>query len=322
MPLPARAPKAPAPRGGLRLGYACVNTQLASAGRTVRLANATPDRLRELISGNLDALETILRWNGAHGIEVFRVTSDLIPFASHPVNDLAWWDEFGSRLVEVGALGRRLSTHPGQYTVLSSSRPEVVAASVAELEYHARLLEALGGDSSHKIVLHVGHPERFERGFEQLSDRARSRLVLENDERLPLAEVLPLAERIGTPVVFDVFHHDLAPSFSGLSVRELVLRAGETWAQRDGRQKIHFSTQAPGKRPGAHADSVDLAAFGELVDEVGDLALDCMLEVKDKEHSVLRARTLLGSAILPSRAGGFVRTITPRSPVETCPRSM
>ena len=289
----ARAPKAPASRGGLRLGYACVNTDLASAGRTVRLANATPDRLRELISGNLDALAAILRWNAKHGIDVFRVTSDLIPFASHPVNELAWWDEFESRLAEVGALGGRLSTHPGQYTVLSSSRPEVVAASVAELEYHARLLEALGGDSSHKIVLHVGHPERFERGFEQLSDRARSRLVVENDERLPLAEVLPLAERIGAPVVFDVFHNELAPSFPGLTVRELVLRAGETWTQRDGRQKIHFSTQAPGKRPGAHADSVDLAAFAELVDGVGDLPLDCMLEVKDKERSVLRARAAI-----------------------------
>ena len=41
----------------------------------------------------------------------------------------------------------------------------------------------------------------------------------------------------------------------GLSVRELVLRSAETWRDIDGRQKIHFSTQAPGKRPGAHADT-------------------------------------------------------------------
>ena len=301
MPRTARAQEAPAQRGGLRLGYACVNTGLPSSGRTVRLANATSERLRDLIAGNLDALEAILRWNAAYGIEVFRVTSDLVPFASHRVNRLRWWDEFASRLAEVGALARRLSTHPGQYTVLSSSRPEVVNAAVAELEYHARLLAALGLDSSHKIVLHVGAPERFEAGFEQLSEGARSRLVLENDERVPLDEVLPLAERLGAPVVFDVFHHQLAPSFPGLTVRELVQLAAETWTARDGRQKIHFSTQAPGKRPGAHADSIDLEAFAELVDEVGDLPVDCMLEVKDKEQSVLRARTLRGSAILPPR---------------------
>src|SRR4029079_11728139 len=105
--------------------------------------------------------------------------------------------------------------------------------------------------------------------------------------------VLPLGGRLGAPVVFDVFHHQLAPSFPGLTVRELVQLAAETWTARDGRQKIHFSTQAPGKRPGAHADSIDLEAFAELVEEVGDLPLDCMLEVKDKERSVLRARAAI-----------------------------
>ena len=304
MPRSARTSKAPADRGGLRLGYACVNTGLPSSGRTVRLANATPDRLRELTSENLDALEAIMRWNAAHGIEVFRVTSNLVPFASHPVNSVRWWDELSERFAEIGALGGRLSTHPGQYTVLSSSRPEVVAAAVAELEYHDRLLTALGRDAAHKIVLHVGSPERFEAAFERLSEGARTRLVLENDERVPLEDVLRVARRIQVPVVFDVFHHQLAPSFPGLSVRELVLLVGETWTDRDGRQKIHFSTQAPGKRPGAHADSVDLEAFAALVDEVGDLPLDCMLEVKDKERSVLRTRPLsAGGAAARSRAG-------------------
>jgi UV DNA damage endonuclease len=295
---PARCTKAPANDGGLRLGYACVNTGLPSSGRTVRLRNATADRLRKLIAANLDALDAILRWNAEHGIDVFRVTSNLIPFGSHPVNRIAWWEEFGERLHEIGACAGRLSTHPGQYTVLSSVNASVVDAAVAELEYHSRLLDALGRGPSHKIVLHVGSIERFEAGFDRLSERARSRLVLENDERQPLSDVLPLAKRLGAPVVFDVFHHRLAPSFDGLSTCELVEITGETWSEVDGRQKIHFSTQAPGKRPGAHADTIDTDSFRELVDEVGDLPLDCMLEVKDKEQSVLRAKELLGSAYL------------------------
>ena len=305
MPGSARSTKAPVHDGGLRLGYACVNTGLPSSARTVRLANATPGRLRELIAANLDALEAILRWNEQHGIEVFRVTSNLIPFGSHPVNGLAWWKEHAARFEQIAGLvrrsGARLSTHPGQYTVLSSARPEVVEAAVAELEYQNRLLDSFGTDASHKIVVHVGSVERFETGFARLSDGARSRLVVENDERTALDQVLPLAERIGVPVVLDVFHHRLAPSLDGLSTRELVLRTAETWKEVDGRQKIHFSTQAPGKRPGAHAETIDLAAFAELVDEVGDLPLDCMLEVKDKEQSVLRARERMASAILRSR---------------------
>jgi UV DNA damage endonuclease len=290
--------------GGLRLGYACVNTRLPSSGRTVRLANATPARLRELVSENLAALEAILRWNEAHGVEVFRVTSNLIPFGSHPANELQWWDEFAPRFHELAAIvrssGARLSTHPGQYTVLSSSEPRVVSAAIAELEYHARLLTALGCDQSSKIVLHAGGSagpgaaSRFEAGFSRLGADARARLVLENDERWPLEQVLELSGRIGAPVVFDLFHHQLSPSFYGSAARELVLKAGATWFEPDGRQKVHFSTQAPGKRRGAHADQIDLPAFAAFVDQVGDLPLDCMVEVKDKERSIQRAAHFIG----------------------------
>jgi UV DNA damage endonuclease len=284
----------------LRLGYACVNTQLPSSGRTLRLANATPERLREVIGANLDALETILRWNAKHGILVFRVTSDLVPFASHPVNTLRWWDEFADRFDAIGsvarAAGMRLSTHPGQYTVLSSTQARVVDAAVAELEYHDRMLAALGLDRSHKVVLHVGSGSndraaaaaRFAAAVHRLTDEARSRLVVENDERWPLADVLDLAAPLTLPVVFDAFHHELAPSFSGEDVRRVVLRAARTWSAEDGRQEVHFSTQAPGRRAGAHADMVDVAAFRAFEAAVGDLPLDCVLEVKDKEQSVLR----------------------------------
>ena len=289
----------------MRLGYACVNTQLPSSARTLRLANATPERLRGLIAENLDALAAILRWNAEHGIEVFRLTSNLIPFASHPVNRLAWWHEFSSQLDALAALvastDARLSTHPGQYTVLSSAQPAVVDAAVAELEYHDRLLTALGLDRSHKIVLHVGSgpgdaeavEARFAAACDRLSDGARARLVLENDERWPLDLALELAAPLALPVVFDAFHHTLAPSAQELSARDAVLAAAETWARGDGRQEVHFSTQADGKRPGAHAETLDPDAFAAFVDEVGDLPLDCVLEVKDKEQSVLRADGLL-----------------------------
>jgi len=299
----------------MRVGYACINTQLPSSARTLRLSNVTPERLRELIAANLDALEAILRWNAAHGIEVFRITSNLIPFGSHEANGLAWWDDLAPRFGELAELlretGARISTHPGQYTVLPSVQPSVVDAAVAELEYHARLLAALGLDASHKIVLHVGSgaadPEaagmRFAAGFARLSGEAQARLTLENDERWPLDAVLALAAPLGLPVVFDVFHHELAASFRGEGARDLVLRAGETWAARDGRQEVHFSTQEPGKRPGAHAGSLDEDAFAAFAAELRDLPLDCVVELKDKERSALRARELLEAGRRLARAG-------------------
>ena len=290
---------------GIRLGYACVNTQLATPARTARLANVTDERIAELVDANLAALEAILRWNRSRGIQVFRLTSNLIPFGSHPANTLPWWEIFADRFVRLGRLMRsaemRISTHPGQYIVLSSIREDVVAAAVAELSYHDRLLSAFGLGHSHKVVLHLGSGvadpraayDRFAAGYGRLSPGAVRRLVLENDERWPLDTTLDWAERLGLPVVFDAFHHELAPSMEPLAVRDLVLRAAETWTPRDGRQEVHFSTQAPGKRPGAHAETIDIDAFSRFAEDVGDLPLDCILEVKDKERSVLRARKLV-----------------------------
>ena len=274
-----------------------MNTELPSAARTMRLANATPERLREVTALNLDALEATLRWNVAHDIDVFRISSNTIPFGSHPVNTVPWWEEFAERLAELGRLleGMSISTHPGQYTVLGSARPEVVDASLAELEYQALLLRSLGLDTSHKLVIHLsGTAERFLAGVERLSDDARARLVVENDERWSLEEVLPL----GLPVVFDAFHHELRPSFPDLGVRAATLLAGETWTTR---QEVHFSTQDPGKRAGAHSATLDPDAFVRFADAVGDLELDCVLEVKDKEQSVLRAQRLRPEALSPRR---------------------
>ena len=138
--------------------------------------------------------------------------------------------------------------------------------------------------------------DRFAAAFARLSADAAARLVIENDERWPLADVLPLAERLSVPVVFDAFHHRLAPSLPGLDDRALVLRAAETWTPADGRPEIHFSTQEPGRRPGAHAERLDLDAFARFAAAVGDLPVDRVLEVKDKERSVLRARRLLRAA--------------------------
>jgi UV DNA damage endonuclease len=287
---------------GLRLGYACLNTLFGSPARTTRLAKATPERLCELLAANLDTLEAILRWNEANDIRVFRVSSNTVPLASHPRASYPWREALRERFVELGDLmrgaGMRLSTHPGPYTVPASADEAIADAAVRELDYHAELMSAFGLDRSHKIVLHLGGGagdreswlDRFGRAFGRLAPEARSRLVLENDERWSFADVLPVAGALNVPVVFDALHHEVNGSLPKLRVRELVEVAGETWREADGRQEVHFSTQAPGRRAGAHADTLDLRLFRRFAEQVDDLPLDCVLEVKDKEQSVLRAR--------------------------------
>ena len=295
----------------IRIGYACINTQLPSASRTCRLKNATPDRILALSRQNLAALDRILRWTRVHGIRLFRMSSETIPFASHKINRLHWWNLLKPELRSVGRLiqacGIRVSMHPGQYTVLNSFREPVVENSKAELAYHARLLDAMGLNETHKIVLHIGgtykdkreSADRFLRNFESLPEAVRRRLVIENDEKNYTAEdVLSISERLRIPMVFDIFHHGCNPSFAGLPLSGIIAKIADTWKKRDGTPKIHYSEQNQGKSAGAHSDSVDIRNFRAFYDSIKDMHLDVMLEVKDKEQSVLkvyRAIPCLGS---------------------------
>ena len=285
----------------IRLGYACINTKLDPPNRTCRLKNATPERILELASANVEALQPILDWNAAHGIELFRITSDLIPFGSHPVNTVPWWRILESQFARLGQFiannGLRVSMHPGQFTILNSPRGEVVANSVKELEYHTAVLDALGVDNSHKIVIHLGgiyqnkqeSLSRFTENCKRLDSRIKARLVIENDERCyTVADALGAARAIGVPVVFDVFHHIWNPAFEALPVRSIIGLAAKTWRKRDGRVKIHYSNQWPGGPRGAHSKSINVGKFLRFYDTIHDLDVDIMLEVKDKQESVLK----------------------------------
>lgn len=290
----------------IRIGYACINTTLPSSNRTCRLKNATADKIIELASTNVDALHPILEWNAAHGIELFRISSDVIPFGSHPINQIPWWRTLEAQFARLGDFIRkkrlRVSMHPGQFTVLNSPRREVVESSIKELQYHTIFLEALGVDNSHKIVIHLGgiyndkseSLKRFIETGKKLDDRIKARLVIENDERCyTVADALSASKAIGVPVVFDVFHHTWNPALEQHSLRSIIQLAAKTWRKRDGRVKIHYSNQWRGQAPGTHSKSISVPKFLQFYDSVRDLDVDIMFEVKDKQRSVLKVMPYL-----------------------------
>ena len=285
------------------LGYVATNFTIdASTARTCRLANATPERLRALIAANLADLGRVFAFNAENGVHLYRMSSQVIPFASHPTNTLAWWDEFAEplgRLKATASASRlRVSMHPGQYTVLNSPNPHVVAASVAELEAAARLIDAVQDDATGKIILHVGGAyddraaslRRFEKVAEGLSDAVKRRLVIENDDTVySTGEVLSLSESTGLPVVFDWFHHTIRRSDDPDHGR-LIARCFATWRPEDGVPKVHLSSQAPGGRVGHHAEYVEPGDLAAFLEHAPDAPFDLMLEAKKKDLALLRFR--------------------------------
>ena len=89
-------------------------------------------------------------------------------------------------------------------------------------------------------------------------------------------------------MVFDIFHHVCNPSFDGMPLSGIIAKIADTWKKKDGSPKVHYSDQHRGKPAGAHSESVDIRKFRVFYDWIRDMHLDVMLEVKDKEQSVLK----------------------------------
>ncbi len=303
------------------LGYVAIALSLdATTNRTCRLRNATPERLRELIAENLNGLGKVLRFNLEQHISLYRISSMVIPFGSHPVNQLRWWEEFEQELSELGRFIRdhqmRVSMHPGQFTVLGSPRKEVVTSAIEEIDWHVRFLDALGVDDSCKVIIHVGGAygdkpaamQRFVATANRLPEQQRARLVIENDERTYTAEeVLTISEQTSLPVVFDWLHHR-ANRGDTTDEADLIARCFATWREQDGVPKIHLSSQVPGGPVGKHADWVDPADLRAFLTFAPDKPFDCMLEAKRKDQALFKLREDLspageGSSALPRHSG-------------------
>jgi UV DNA damage endonuclease len=286
----------------LRIGYACQTVGVPHTGlKSCMLKNASESVLLDLIAHNLNALETIIDYNRGNGIQLFRISSDLIPFGSSPVNQTHWWKLFAPKLTAIGekiADGEmRVSMHPGQYTVLNSPNQDVVKRAVDDLNYHNRVLCSLETGIEHKIVLHVGGVYgdkeqallRFRENYRLLDETVRQRLVIENDDRsYTVEDVLQLGVSLNIPVVYDNLHNSVNPCDPGKSDRDWIEACAKTWRGKDGPQKIHYAQQDYSKKPGAHSATIRTDEFMDFINGLGSRDIDIMLEVKDKNSSALK----------------------------------
>ena len=145
----------------MRIGYPCINRSIGcTASRTFRLASYTEERMRDTVHENLSCLEKILAYNVRHGMLFFRITSDLVPFASHPVCTFPWQDEFAGVFEKTGdyirRFGFRISMHPDQFVLLNAPDTGILQRSITDLVYQVQVLDLLGLDRSAKVQVHVG----------------------------------------------------------------------------------------------------------------------------------------------------------------------
>jgi UV DNA damage endonuclease len=242
-----------------RLGLVCithsdeVRYRTVTRKRLLQFPEAEQKRmLRDIYAANLARLDGALDFCVARDLRLYRMTSNLFPFADDEAGSDVL-EEFAGELKKTGAraaeLGVRLVLHPDQFVVLSSDSPQTVANSVKILEAHARVLDMLGLPRSPwaLVEIHGGKGGRSDRLVEQiglLPDAVRTRIAFENDEYIySAAEILDVCRRAGVPMVFDAHHHVVhegLDSYDHPSVAEMVEAARSTWANPEW-QLVHIS---------------------------------------------------------------------------------
>ena len=259
----------------------------------------------ELALQNLRDLRTILEWNLKNDIYFYRLSSDIIPWASeYNLEEMPNYGAIHAAALSAGNFARkhgmRLTSHPGPFNKLASPKERVFELTKTDLSVHGDLFDLIGLPRTPyaKLNIHVGAAygdkpfalDNFCRNFERLPDNVRSRLTVENDDKESLYSTLELYEgvykRIGIPIVFDYHHHMLHPG--GQSEQEALELALSTWG--DIKPVVHYAESRslehnnPKIKPQAHSDLV----YNTLNDYGNEF--DIMIEAKHKELALLRYR--------------------------------
>ena len=309
----------PRPDGRLRLGF-----PVKVMGRPDLKSNDT----RRWQAGphlrvSLECLDNIFGYLGKHGIDMYRMSSDIAPYATHPdmpqfhtmvrdcASDLA---AFGAR---AQARGIRLSFHPSQFVVLNSPDPELVRKSVADLTSQAEMLDLMGLGPEAVMVIHVGGTygdvaasnARWVENWPTMPEPVRRRLVLEHDDiRFSASDTLWIHGHTGVRLIFD-HQHFLCLNPHRLDMGDTARRMLATWPE-DVRPKIHFSSPRTELRElkrkdkktkkvktvhvapvwTGHADYVHPFEFVNFMRTMADRDFDVMIEAKAKDLALIRLR--------------------------------
>ena len=307
------------PREAMRLGFAVkVMGQAGMKSNDTRRWQQGP-HLRVSL-GHLCETFAYLR---KHNIPMYRMSSDLAPYATHPTMPQfhTMVRESAADLAHVGKLAResdiRLSFHPSQFVVLNSGNEELTRKSMWDLDSQAEMLDLMECGPEARMVIHVGgaygdRPSgcvRWCETWKRLGEPVRRRLVLENDDiRYSAADVLQIHEETGVACVFD-YQHFWCMNPERLELVPTLARFLKTWPAGV-RPKTHYSCartelreiKRKNRKTGlnetvlqppiwtGHADYNNPFETMLFLRSIAHLDTDIMLEAKAKDLALLRLR--------------------------------
>ena len=262
--------------------------------------NYNASKLLEITKNNLDSLYEIIKYNVKNNFHFYRLTSKLVPLATHEKVDFDYITPLLDEYKKIGKLindnNIRVDTHPDQYAVLNSMNSKIFKNTVEILEYHYKIMDAIGIKDK-IIILHVGSSAcgkkasitRFINNFNKLPDHIKKCIAVENDDKVyNIKDVLELCHKINVPMVLD-YHHFICNNEKE-DINDYLKEIIDTW---DGKlPKMHFSSPKSKlkKEFRSHSDYINKECFIKFINilKKQDKDIDIMLEAKAKDYAISR----------------------------------
>lgn len=291
----------------VRLGYVALSKALddVTTSSTITYTNYinknyNTSKLLEITKNNLDSLYEIIKYNVKNNFHFYRLTSKLVPLATHDKVDFDYITPLLDEYKKIGKLindnNIRIDTHPDQYAVLNSMDSKIVKNTVEILEYHYKIMDALGIKDK-IIILHVGSSAcgkkasitRFINNFNKLPDHIKKCIAVENDDKVyNIKDVLELCHKINVPMVLD-YHHFICNNEKE-DINDYLKEIIDTWNGK--LPKMHFSSPKIKlkKEFRSHSDYINKKCFIKFINilKKQDKDIDIMLEAKAKDDAVSR----------------------------------
>lgn len=291
----------------VRLGYVALSKALEDVTTSSTITytnyinkNYNTSKLLEITKNNLDSLYKIIKYNVKNNFHFYRLTSKLVPLATHDKVNFDYITPFLDKYKKIGKLindnNIRVDTHPNQYAVLNSMDSKIVKNTVEILEYHYKIMDALGIKDK-IIILHVGSSAcgkkasitRFINNFNKLPDHIKKCIAVENDDKVyNIKDVLELCHKINVPMVLD-YHHFICNNEKE-DINDYLKEIIDTWCEK--LPKMHFSSPKSKlkKEFRSHSDYINKECFIEFINIIKkqDKDIDIMLEAKAKDDAISR----------------------------------
>ena len=291
----------------VRLGYVALSKALEDVTTSSTITytnyinkNYNTSKLLEITKNNLDSLYKIIKYNVKNNFHFYRLTSKLVPLATHDKVDFDYITPLLDEYKKIGKLindnNIRVDTHPDQYAVLNSMDSKIVKNTVEILEYHYKIMDALGIKDK-IIILHVGSSAcgkkasitRFINNFNKLPDHIKKCIAVENDDKVyNIKDVLELCHKINVPMVLD-YHHFICNNEKE-DINDYLKEIIDTWCEK--LPKMHFSSPKSKlkKEFRSHSNYINKESFIEFINIIKkqDKDIDIMLEAKAKDDAISR----------------------------------